>query len=93
MNDILQADIFFFIASVATVIFLLLLAVILFQVYKIIKLVRTLLERIESASEVVAEDAAHIRQLIAGGGIIASIMSLMKGRGRRSRSKASEEED
>lgn len=87
MTDVMQADIFFFIASVATVIFLLLVAIILFQIYKVVRLIRSVLERIESASEVVAEDAAHIRQIITSGGVVASIMKLFMGQRKRKKSR------
>ena len=87
MTDVMQADIFFFIASVSTVIFLLLIALILFQIYKIVKLIRSVLERLESASEIVAEDAAHIRQLISSGGFFAGVIGLLSSIKRRSRKK------
>ena len=91
MSDVLQADIFFFIASIATVVFLLLIAVILFQVYKVVKIIRKVLERVDAASEVVAEDAAHIRQLITNGGFFASLFGLMSSVKRRR--KRRDEED
>ena len=90
MADVLQADIFFFIASVATVIFLLLITLILFQVYKVVRLIRSVLERVESASEIVAEDAAHIRKLITSGGVVAGVMKLFMGQKKR-RSKQNAE--
>lgn len=85
MADVLQADIFFFIASAATVIFLLFVSFILFQIYKVIRLIRSVLERIESASELVAEDATHIRKLISSGGVMAGVAKLFMGRHRRRR--------
>jgi len=89
MSEVLQANIFFLIASMATVIFCILLCMILFQFYKIAKSIRAILARIETASEVVAEDVAHVRQLIAKGGIMSSILNFMLGSSkRRTKSRA-----
>lgn len=88
MTEVLQADIFFFIASIATVIFLAVVGMVMFQIYKIMKLVRSILERIESASDVVADDIASVRQLVARGGIISSIFGLaMRGKCKAARSR------
>lgn len=91
MTEVLQANIFFLIASIATVVFCILVAMVLFQVYKVVKLARGILERINAASEVVAEDAAHVRQLIANGGFLSGLFSLiMKGK-KRTRKSTKEE--
>lgn len=91
MSDILQADIFFFIASFATVVFCIIVAMVLFQIYKITALIRRVLERLESASEVVAEDVANIRELVATGGFVSSIVGLIMGTKKRRKKKAAEE--
>ena len=83
MNEVLHANIFFIIASVATVIFCVVITLVLFQIYKVVKIARTILEKLETASEVVAEDAANIRQLLASGGFFASIARLFMGQQRR----------
>lgn len=93
MTEVLQANIFFMIASTATVIFCILVALVLFQVYKIVSLIRSILERIESASEVMAEDVAHVRQLVAKGGFLSSIIGLVLGSKRRRRRATARETD
>lgn len=94
MSEVLQANIFFAIASVATVVFCIVVTMILFQVYKSIKVVRSILERIDSVSESAAGDVAHIRELIAKGGLLSTIFSLAFGAKRkRSRSKKETEDD
>lgn len=87
MSEVLQANIFFLIASIATVVFCILLSLVLFQVYKIAKSVRGIFERIESASEIVAEDVTRVRELVANGGILTSILNFVLG-GKRARSQA-----
>ena len=79
MNEILHANIFFFIASIAVVCFSILIGIALYYVIKIMKLIRSILERVEAGSEVLAEDAARIRAMIAEGGIISKIFGFIVG--------------
>lgn len=94
MSEVLQANIFFFIASLATVVFCIVITMILFQVYKITKAVRSILDRIDSASEVVAGDVAHVRKLITTGGLVSTVLSFVFGsRQKAKRSKKTTEEE
>jgi hypothetical protein len=88
MSEVLQANIFFYIASVATVVFCIVVTMILFQIYKIMKTVRLILERISLASEVMAEDVAQVRKLVATGGIVSTVMGLVFGTKKKKRTKA-----
>ena len=87
MSEVLQANIFFYIASVATVVFCIVVTMMLFQVYKILKIVRSILERVDSASEVMAEDVAHVRKLVATGGLVSTIVGLVFGKKKNKRAK------
>jgi hypothetical protein len=87
MSEVLQANIFFYIASVATVVFCIVVTMILFQIFKILKVVRSILERINSASETMSEDVAHVRKLVATGGLVSTIMGLVFGSKKKKRSK------
>lgn len=95
MNEVLHANIFFFIASVATVIFCVLICFILYHVLKIVKSLRAIIERIEEGSEVIARDVAHVRELVASGGIwsrlIQFIIGSSRGNGRKQRRVRTEE--
>jgi len=93
MNEILHANIFFVIASIATVCFCILVCYILFQVIKIMQLVRSILERIEAGSEVLASDLAHIRMFFSEDGLLTRILGLFGGArtSRRRRTKREEE--
>ncbi|MEY2665130.1 MAG: hypothetical protein RLZZ480_235 [Candidatus Parcubacteria bacterium] len=93
MSEVLQANIFFYIASVATVIFCIVVTMILFQIYKIMKTVRSILERIDSASEVMAEDVAHVRKLVATGGLVSTIVGLVFGTKKKKRSRTTEDDN
>lgn len=80
MNEILHANIFFIIASIATVCFSVLVCIVLYHVIKIMKLVREILTKLEAGSEVLAEDLAHMRQMVANGaGIFSRIIGLFFG--------------
>jgi hypothetical protein len=93
MSEVLQANIFFYIASVATVIFCIGVTMILFQVYKVMKIVRSILERIDSASGAMAEDVAHVRKLVTTGGLVSTVVGLVFGAKKKKRSKAAEAND
>ncbi len=61
MSEILQANIFFFITSIAVIVFTFLLSVALFHFIKILRSVRRIMERIESESEAIANDVERLR--------------------------------
>jgi len=79
MNEILHANIFFLIASIATIIFCIFICFILYYVLKIVRSIRIIIERIEAGSEMVANDVAHIRALVTGGGIWSRILQYVMG--------------
>lgn len=79
MDEVLHANVFFFIASLATVVFCVLICFILYHVYKIMKSLRSIIERIEAGSEVIAKDVAHVRELVASGGIWSRILQFIIG--------------
>jgi uncharacterized membrane protein len=85
MNEILHANVFFVIASIATVLFAVIICLILYQVLKLVRTVRRIADRIELASEQVADDMAHARELFANGGIIARVMGFAAGARRATR--------
>jgi hypothetical protein len=92
MSEVLQANIFFLIASIATVVFCIVVTMILFQIFKIMKTVRSILERIDSASETMSEDVAHVRKLVATGGLVSTVMGLVFGAKKKKRSRTAEED-
>jgi hypothetical protein len=79
MDEILHANIFFIISSVATVLFFVIICFVMYQVFKILKLVRSILERVESASEVVARDMADFRGALVSRGWFARLINLVLG--------------
>jgi Na+/H+ antiporter NhaD/arsenite permease-like protein len=88
MSEVLQANIFFYIASVATVVFCIVVTMMLFQVYKIMKVIRSILERVDAASETMSEDVAHVRKLVATGGLVSTIMGIVFGAKKKKRTKS-----
>lgn len=83
MNEILQANIFFIIASIATVVFCILLTFVLYQVFKIVRSIRSIVERIEEGSEIMSEDMTYMRNFVAGGGIFSQLFQFIMGKARR----------
>ena len=97
MTEVLHANIFFVIASIATVLFTVLLCIALYHVIKIIKSIRRIVERVEEGSEVLAEDIEHIRSFVLEGSLISQIvrffMGGISGRSRKQRGSSEDEED
>lgn len=91
MNEILHANVFFVIASVATVIFSIIVSLVLYHVLKIAISARKIIERIEAASEQVADDVAHARSLLYNGGIIARVVSYMAGTKKKTRRRTADD--
>jgi len=79
MGEVLQANVFFIITSIAVVLFTLLLCFLLYQVIKILKSVRTIVDRIEEGSEVIAEDIANLREYFKEGSFFSHLMGLFFG--------------
>lgn len=93
MNEVLHANIFFIIASIATVVFCVLVSFILFHVLKIVKSIRAIIERVEAGSERIAQDAAHVRELIANGGIVSRIVQFFIGARQRPKKRRTKSEE
>lgn len=79
MNEVLHANVFFLIASIATVVFCILLSIAAYQLIKILKCFRVIMERIEAGSEVIAEDVANFRSMIASGGLFSKVIGFIMG--------------
>ena len=89
MNEVLHANIFFVIASIATVCFCILVAIALYQLIKILRAIRRIVDRIEMGSEVIAEDVAHLRAFIRSGGVLGQLLQFVTGAaGSRSRRRS-----
>ncbi len=73
MSEILHANIFFVIASVATVVFCIMICVALYHIIKLVKAARKVVERVEAGSEQLAEDLTVFRSYIAQGGILSRL--------------------
>jgi hypothetical protein len=95
MSEILQANIFFFIASVGIVVLTILVCVILYQVLKIVIKVRLIVERLEAGSEMIAEDVSQLRTFVMEGSLVSQIIRFFvpKSKSRTKKSTRTNEED
>lgn len=87
MSEVLHANIFFVITSVAVVLFTLLLCVLLYHLIKIVRSVRRIVERIEEGSEVIAEDMSELRRFFAEGSLISHILGMFMGKNSRTKKR------
>jgi len=92
MTEILQANLFFFITSVAVVVFTVFLCVALYYVIIILRTVGNITKRIEEGSETIAEDVKHLRSYLAQGSLISQVIGLFV-KSKRGRHKKEVDED
>jgi hypothetical protein len=86
MHEVLHANIFFFIASIATVVFCILVSIALYHVITILRTIRRIIARIEAGSDVIAEDFATMRSLVVHGSLVSRILHMVvPNRDRRSK--------
>lgn len=97
MSEILHANIFFLIASLATVVFCILVSLVLYQLLKIMQSIRAIMARIEMQSEQIADDIDAMRDFVRKGSVVSTLLGLFAGsserRRRRTRSKNHEDDD
>lgn len=77
MSEVLHANIFFLIASIATVVFCILICIVLYHVIKITIAVRRIVERIDAGSDMIAEDVTTIRNLVVSGQLLSRLISFV----------------
>jgi hypothetical protein len=92
MTEVLHANIFFFIASVATVAFAILVCIAMYQVVKILASIRALLERIEAGSDMIAEDITTMRNFVVRGGLISHLVGMVTGTRKSARAKSAKKD-
>ena len=87
MEEVLQANVFFFITGIAVIIFSALLCVALFHFIKVLKTLRRITERIDQGTESLAEDVEHFKTFFFEGGLIGSIISKIVGSAYKNKNK------
>ena len=93
MNEVLHANIFFVIASIGVVLFTLLVCVLLYQLIKIVKAVRRIVERVEEGTEVIVEDIENLRNSFNPARLIQFVMSMVPGAAPKRRTRKTKKED
>ncbi len=83
MNEVLHANIFFLITSIAVIVATLLICIALYHGIKILQAIRRIVERVDASSEMIVEDVEQLRSYVLGGGMIAQVLSFFKGRRSR----------
>lgn len=76
MSEVLQANVFFVITSVAVVVLTILVCVALWHVIRILKNIRDISERVKRGSEQLAEDALAVRTFV-NEGVVGTVMNLL----------------
>jgi len=63
MNEVLHANIFFVIASIGTILFILFTILIMWQILRFVKSLRNIADKIEQESDNLIEDISSIRSM------------------------------
>lgn len=87
MDEVLHANIFFFITSVAVILFTLLLCFALYYIIKILQSLRRIVDRIDAGSEMIVEDVEQLRSYVLEGSLVSQLVGFFMGRARRPKSK------
>lgn len=94
MTEVLHANIFFAITSVAVVVFTLLLCFAVYQVIKILKSIRRIVDRIEEGSEMIASDVDNLRTYVMEGSLVSQLIGFFMGnKGAAARRKRKSRDD
>lgn len=101
MSEVLQTNIFFIIASFGVVVVTILVAIALWYIIRILRAVKDIAERVREGSEIIAEDAAHLREELLSGNIFSSLYARAahmagfgtKAKRRTAKRKASEDDE
>lgn len=91
MNEILHANIFFVIASVATVVFIIMVCILLYHGIKILIAIRTIVERVAKGSEMITDDMVTFRRFVFGGGLISHLAQYMSPKRTKRRKTAADD--
>jgi len=87
MNEVLLTNVFFIITGSAILVVAAFLCIALFYLIKILRTVRTILDRISSTTELFVEDARVLRDQIASGAIAARLFATVMSAVGRARPK------
>lgn len=90
MSEVLQANIFFFVTGIAVIVFTLLLCIALYQLIKILKSVRRVIERIEHASDAIADDVTELKKYLSERSPLANFIGIVFGRREQRESRPSQ---
>lgn len=74
MGEILLTNIFFIITSVAVLVFTTFVCIILYQVIKIARTIRRIVDRVEEGSELIADEVSQLRTYVLEGSLVSQIM-------------------
>ena len=80
MNEVLHANIFFFITGISVIIVTVFFCVGLFHVIKALKAVRRILNRVEEGTEAIAEEISNARTYFFEEGLLPRLIKKIMGR-------------
>jgi len=77
MEELLQADIFFFITSITVIVLGIFLGIAGYYVVKIIKIIHRIMIRVEEGSEILTEDIQQLHGEVKNGTLLSRLMGYL----------------
>lgn len=93
MTETLHANIFFIIASVGIVVLTSLACILLYQLIKIVRLIRKIVERVEAGTEVLADDIENLRETLNPARLITFVMGMIPGMAPKKRRRSTRNDE
>lgn len=90
MTEVLQANIFFLITTIAVVVFTVFLCLAMYYLVSILRSVRNVAKRLEEGSDTIVGDMKQLRTYIVSGSLISQVIGLFTKSKRTKRRKESE---
>lgn len=90
MNEVLHANIFFFVTGIAVIVCTALLCVLLVHGIKVLKSLRRIIDRIDEGTEVIAEDMQVVRAYFREDGLLRRLFIKLIGSTARSEKQSKE---
>ena len=92
MTEVLQTNIFFFIASASVIAFTIFLCVAVFYLIVILRAISQITRRIDESTENITSDLSRLKTYVIGGGLISQIVGLFAGSGRSKKRRQQNDE-
>lgn len=87
MNETLLANLFFIVTGTAILVVGAFMCFVLYHVFKVVKVVRSILERVHASADLLVEDVQMLHRQLQEGSIVGRILTALLGTARKRRTR------